>query len=33
MSTAEKIDCVTVEDYLATEEQSDVRHEYLGGLV
>ncbi len=24
---------MTVEDYLAAEEQSDVRHEYLGGLV
>ena len=33
MSAAEKIDYVTVEDYLAAEEQSDVRHEYLGGLV
>jgi Uma2 family endonuclease len=33
MSTAEKIDYVTVEDYLAAEEQSEVRHEYLGGLV
>ena len=33
MSTAEKIDHITVEDYLAAEEQGDVRHEYLGGLV
>lgn len=33
MSTAEKIDYVTVEGYLAAEELSDVRHEYLGGLV
>jgi Uma2 family endonuclease len=26
-------DFVSVEDYLAAEEASDVRHEYLGGLV
>ncbi len=26
-------DFVTVEDYLANEELSDIRHEYLGGLV
>ncbi|MGH8597971.1 MAG: Uma2 family endonuclease [Gammaproteobacteria bacterium] len=24
---------MTVEDYLAAEEQSDIRHEYLGGLI
>ena len=33
MQTAERIDYITVEDYLAAEEQSDVRHEYLGGLI
>jgi Uma2 family endonuclease len=33
METAERMDFVTVEDYLAAEERSDVRHEYLGGLV
>lgn len=33
MQTAVQNDYVTVEDYLAAEEVSDVRHEYLGGLV
>lgn len=33
MQTALQNDFVTVEDYLAAEEASDVRHEYLGGLV
>lgn len=33
MQAAENRDYVTVEEYLATEEASDVRHEYLGGLV
>jgi Uma2 family endonuclease len=30
---ATQSDYVTVEDYLAAEEKSDIRHEYLGGLV
>ncbi|MCI0535989.1 MAG: Uma2 family endonuclease [Verrucomicrobiales bacterium] len=33
MQTATRNDYVTVEDYLAAEEKSDIRHEYLGGLV
>jgi Uma2 family endonuclease len=33
MQTAAKHDFVSVEDYLAAEAASDVRHEYLGGLV
>lgn len=33
MQTVEKTDFVTVEDYLASEEASEIRHEYLGGLV
>ena len=33
MQTAEQVDYVTVEDYLSAEEKSDIRHEYLGGLV
>jgi Uma2 family endonuclease len=33
MQTAEKHDFVAVEDYLASEEKSEIRHEYLGGLV
>jgi Uma2 family endonuclease len=33
MQTAEKHDFVAVEDYLASEETSEIRHEYLGGLV
>jgi Uma2 family endonuclease len=33
MQTAAKSDFVSVEDYLAAEETSAIRHEYLGGLV
>ena len=33
MQTAVESDYVPVADYLAAEEISDVRHEYLGGLV
>lgn len=33
MEPARRTDSVTVADYLAAEETSDVRHEYLGGLV
>ena len=33
MQAAVKDDFVSVADYLAAEEASDVRHEYLGGLV
>lgn len=33
MEAALQTDFVTVADYLAGEETSDVRHEYLGGLV
>lgn len=33
MTALKKPDLVTVEDYLAGEECSPVRHEYLGGLV
>ena len=33
MQTATQIDYVRVADYLAAEEASDIRHEYLGGLV
>lgn len=33
MQTAEKTDFVSAADYLAAEETSQVRHEYLGGLV
>lgn len=33
MQTAVQNDYVTVADYLAAEEASEVRHEYLGGLV
>jgi Uma2 family endonuclease len=33
MQTAAKPNFVSVEDYLAAEATSDVRHEYLGGLV
>ena len=33
MQTAIQTDFVPVEDYLASEETSDVRHEYLGGMV
>lgn len=33
MQTAAQNDYVPVEDYLTAEETSEVRHEYLGGLV
>jgi Uma2 family endonuclease len=33
MQAVAKTDFVTVADYLAAEEASEVRHEYLGGLV
>jgi len=33
MQTAVNSDFISVKDYLAAEEVSDVRHEYLGGLV
>jgi Uma2 family endonuclease len=33
MQTAAKSDSISVEDYLAAEESSEVRHEYLGGIV
>jgi Uma2 family endonuclease len=33
MQTATESGYVTVEDYLAAEAASDIRHEYLGGLV
>ncbi len=33
MQAAVKSDFVSVADYPAAEQQSDVRHEYLGGLV
>ena len=33
MQTATQTDFVSVADYLASEETSEVRHEYLGGMV
>src|SRR4051794_40068350 len=33
MSTAKKLNPVSVEDYLAGELRSPVKHEYLGGVV
>lgn len=33
MQTVQKTDYISVEDYLASEMASTVRHEYLGGLV
>ena len=33
MSTATKLDLVTVEDYLAGELISPIKHEYLGGFI
>jgi Uma2 family endonuclease len=33
MSTAEKLDLLSIEDYLAGELVSPVKHEYLGGVV
>jgi Uma2 family endonuclease len=33
MSTAQKLDPISVEDYLAGELRSRIKHEYLGGFV
>ncbi len=33
MSTARKIDLISVQEYLAGEQVSDVKHEYVGGTV
>ncbi len=33
MSTAKKLNLISVEDYLAAEEVSPIKHEYLGGMV
>ncbi|MBC7966431.1 MAG: hypothetical protein H7Z17_10980, partial [Fuerstia sp.] len=33
MSTVRKIDFISVEEYLAGEQQSSVKHEYVAGLV
>jgi Uma2 family endonuclease len=33
MTALKKPELVTVEEYLAGEERSDVRHEYLGGVI
>jgi Uma2 family endonuclease len=33
MTTPQRLPLVSVEDYLAAEEQSDIRHEYTGGYV
>jgi Uma2 family endonuclease len=33
MTALKKPELVTVEDYLAGEEHSDIRHEYLGGVI
>src|SRR5579862_3723063 len=33
MSTAKKLNLVSVDDYLATELISPIKHEYLGGVV
>ena len=33
MTASKKPDLVSVEDYLAGEEQSDIKHEYLGGVI
>lgn len=33
MTAAQRLPLVSVEDYLAAEEKSDVRHEYVGGYV
>jgi Uma2 family endonuclease len=33
MSILRKIEPLSVEDYLAMEQQSDVRHEYVGGMI
>jgi len=31
MSTVEKVECLSVEEYLACERDSDIRHEYIDG--
>jgi hypothetical protein len=33
MTAAQKLDLISVEDYLAGELESQVKHEYLGGIV
>jgi Uma2 family endonuclease len=33
MTTPQRLPLVSVEDYLAAEEKSDIRHEYTGGYV
>ena len=33
MTALKKPELVTVEEYLAGEERSDIRHEYLGGVI
>lgn len=33
MSTARKLNLVSVEDYLAAELVSPIKHEYLGGVL
>ena len=33
MSTVKKIDFISVEDYLADEQRSSVKHEYVAGLI
>jgi Uma2 family endonuclease len=33
MTALKKPDLVTVEDYLAGEEKSDIKHEFLGGVI
>lgn len=33
MTAAQRLPLVSVEDYLAAEEKSDIRHEYTGGYV
>lgn len=33
MSAAKKLNLISVEDYLAGELRSPVKHEYLGGVV
>lgn len=33
MNTAQRHDLVSVDDYLASEVHSEVKHEYLGGVL
>lgn len=33
MSAPKKLQCLSPEDYLASEEQSPVKHEYIDGVV